>query len=103
MVHPDIREFFEYSLVKHQREGGKIHIKAYALKEFVAMTLKKENFKDMEVHTRKILASFDSKSSKVWMWEKQIDQLACPPKPRHRRVYKLYALTPEEIKIVEGK
>ena len=92
MVHPDIREFFEYSLVKHQREGGKIHIKAYALKEFVAMTLKKENFKDMEVHTRKILASFDSKSSKVWMCKKQIDQL----------VYKLYALTPEEIKIVES-
>ena len=65
MVHPDIREFFEYSLVKHQREGGRIHIKAYSLKEFVAMTLRKENFKDMEVHTRKILASFGSRSSKV--------------------------------------
>src|SRR3989338_3385728 len=65
MVHPDIREFFEYSLVKHQREGGKIHIKVYPLSEFVATTVKKENFKDMEVHTRKILASFDLKSSKV--------------------------------------
>jgi len=35
--------------------------------------------------------------------ESGIDQLACPPKPRRRRVYQLYDLTDEEIKIVEGK
>ena len=65
MIHQDTREFFEYSLVKHQREGGKIHIKAYLLKEFVATTVKKENFKDMETHTREILASFNSEFSRI--------------------------------------
>lgn len=61
MIHPDTREFFEYSLIKHQREGGGMHIKAYPLNEFVATTIKKENFHDMEVHTKKILASFRSR------------------------------------------
>jgi len=33
--------------------------------------------------------------------ESEIDRLACPPKPRRRRVYRLYDLTEEEIKIVD--
>ena len=60
-IHQDTREFFEYALIKHHREGGRIHIKAYPLNEFVATTVRKENFHDMEVHTNKILASFRSK------------------------------------------
>ena len=60
MIHQDTLEFFEYSLVKHQRDGGKIHIKAYPLKEFVETTVRKENFHDMETHTKEILASFRS-------------------------------------------
>ena len=61
MIHPDTREFFEYSLIKHQRDGGRVHIKAYPLKEFVETTVKKDNFHDMEVHTKEILASFRSR------------------------------------------
>ena len=60
MIHQDTREFFEYSLIKHQRDGGKVHIKAYPLKEFVETTVRKENFHDMEMHTKEILASFRS-------------------------------------------
>lgn len=58
VIHQDTREFFEYSLVKHQREGGRVHIKAYPLNEFVRTTVRKKNFEDMEAHTQKILASF---------------------------------------------
>ncbi len=61
VIHQDTREFFEYSLVKHQREGGKVYIKAYSLKNFMETTLKKDNFQDMEIHTKEILASFTSK------------------------------------------
>lgn len=61
LIHQDTREFFEYSLVKHQREGKKVYIKAYPLKEFVEITMKKDNLRDMEVHTRKILTSFASR------------------------------------------
>ena len=61
MIHPDTREFFEYSLVKHQRDGGEICIKAYPLNEFVETTVKKDNLHDMEIHTEGILTSFKSK------------------------------------------
>ena len=61
MIHPDIREFFDYSLVRQQRDGVKTCIKAYPLKEFVETTVKKVNLHDMEIHTGGILASFKSK------------------------------------------
>ena len=58
-IHQDTREFFEYSLIRHQHEGMKIHIKAYPLKDFVVTTLRKENFRDMEMHTQQVLISFN--------------------------------------------
>ena len=60
-IHQDTREFFEYSLIKHQREGGKLYIKAYPLGEFVETTVRKDNLHNMELHTKEILTSFASK------------------------------------------
>ena len=44
-----------------------------------------------------------AKQAKVREYEKQIDELACLCVSARRQVYKLYKLTPEEIKIVEGQ
>ena len=75
--------------------------KKFALEKLPIMKLSEKDQKPFIVLVDKILAITKSsdysenseKQAKVHDYEKQIDQL----------VYKLYALTPEEIKIVEGK
>ncbi len=58
VIHQDVKEFFNYSIVQSKSKGYEVSIKPYSLNEFVEITRKKENFKDMEQYSRDIINEF---------------------------------------------
>jgi len=58
IIHPDVRDFFNYSIVRHRTENQDLYIKPYPLEEFVDKTIKKEIFRDMEIYTQQIINEF---------------------------------------------
>jgi hypothetical protein len=59
-VHEDTKEFYDISIVKKQEKGSRVNIKPYSMNEFVKVTLKKENFDDMETYTKNVISDFRS-------------------------------------------
>lgn len=57
-VHQDTKEFFDFAIVRHKIKDQYFYLKPYNLQDFVSITQKKENFKDMENYTQAIFEEF---------------------------------------------
>ena len=58
IIHQDVREFFDYSIVKSRSSEYDISIKPYNLNEFVEITQVNENFDDMRNYTNNVIDMF---------------------------------------------
>lgn len=58
VIHEDTKGFFDIASVQNQVAGKRINIKPYDTESFVAVTLNKENFADMESYTNDVFSSF---------------------------------------------
>jgi len=58
VIHQDVREFFHYSIVQSKSKGYKVNLKPYSVEDFVKITLKKENFVDMEQYAQNVIDEF---------------------------------------------
>ncbi|MCL1826859.1 MAG: AlwI family type II restriction endonuclease [Candidatus Cloacimonetes bacterium] len=54
IVHPDTKKFFDYCIYDNKRNKLKIYLKAYNLNDFLDITMKINNLKDMETYTKKM-------------------------------------------------
>lgn len=57
-IHKDTKDFYDYSIVRHKIKEQNFNIKPYSISEFIDVTLKADNFKDMENYTNKIIEEF---------------------------------------------
>lgn len=57
-IHQDVREFFDYSIVKSKSSDYTVNIKPYTLPEFLEVTQVNENFEDMANYTKDVIESF---------------------------------------------
>ena len=57
-IHQDVREFFDYSIVKSKSSDYDVNIKPYTLPEFIEVTQVNENFEDMTNYTKDVFESF---------------------------------------------
>ena len=58
VIHEDVKDYFNYSIVQSKSKGYEVNLKPYPLNEFVKTTLKKENFIDMEKYTKNVFKEF---------------------------------------------
>src|SRR5690554_2253570 len=58
VIHQDVREFFDFSIVKSRSNEYEVNIKPYDLQEFVGVTQVCENFDDMKNYTKGVLEGF---------------------------------------------
>ncbi len=58
VIHQDVREFYHYSIVQSKSKGYEVNLKPYSVDDFVKITLKKENFADMEQYTKNVINEF---------------------------------------------
>ncbi len=58
VIHQDVREFFNYSIVQSKSKAYEVNLKPYTVHEFVETTLRKENFADMEQYTQNVIEEF---------------------------------------------
>lgn len=59
-IHQDVREFFDFSIVRGKSKEHDVSIKTYDLKEFVDVTIVSENFDDMKNYTNSVIKNFKS-------------------------------------------
>lgn len=57
-IHQDVREFFDFSIVRGKSSGYRVGIKPYSLSEFVTVTQLNENLEDMATYTSNVLTGF---------------------------------------------
>lgn len=57
-IHQDVREFFDYSIVKSKSSDFDVNIKPYTLPEFIEVIQVNENFADMTNYTNGVFESF---------------------------------------------
>lgn len=57
-IHQDVREFFDFSIVKSRSSEYNVSIKPYDLQEFVGVTQNCGNFEDMKGYTNQVIESF---------------------------------------------
>jgi hypothetical protein len=57
-IHQDVREFFDFSIVKSKSNEHDVSIKPYDLKEFVDITMGSQNFDDMRNYTQEVINAF---------------------------------------------
>lgn len=57
-IHQDVREFFDFSIVKSRSSEYNVSIKPYDLQEFVEVTQSCGNFEDMQGYTNQVIESF---------------------------------------------
>ncbi|MDD5769757.1 MAG: AlwI family type II restriction endonuclease [Candidatus Gracilibacteria bacterium] len=63
IIHDDTKEYYEYSTIKSQKDGYKVNLKPYSVGDFIEITLKKENFIDMESYTENVKNEFKNNFS----------------------------------------
>ncbi len=61
IIHEDTKEFYDISIIKAQNKKYKINMRTYKMEDFIEITLKKENFNDMENYTTNIKTDFKRK------------------------------------------
>lgn len=57
-IHQDVREFFDFSIVRSRSSEYNVSIKPYDLQEFVGVTQNRANFEDMQGYTSQVIESF---------------------------------------------
>lgn len=57
-IHQDVREFFDFSIVRGKSNEYDVSIKPYDLNEFVDITMVSENFDDMRNYTNNVIKNF---------------------------------------------
>jgi len=57
-IHQDVREFFDFSIVKSRSSEYNVSIKPYDLQEFVGITQSQTNFEDMQDYTNQVIEDF---------------------------------------------
>ncbi len=57
-IHQDVREFFDFSIVKSISNGYDVSIKPYDLNDFIEVTSVNENFNDMQNYTKGVINEF---------------------------------------------
>lgn len=57
-IHQDVREFFDFSIVRSKSNEYDVSIKPYDLNEFVDVTMVSENFEDMRNYTNNVIENF---------------------------------------------
>ena len=58
VIHSDTKEFYDYWVVKSKKKGYNVSLKPYSIKDFVDITLQKENLSDMEKYTQNVFDNF---------------------------------------------
>lgn len=58
VIHQDVKEFFNYSIVQSKSKDYEVNLKPYEIEEFVKTTCKNENFEDMEQYTQEVIEKF---------------------------------------------
>ena len=58
IIHEDVREFFNFSIVKSISNNYEVNIKPYNLDDFINVTNASENFEDMRGYTNHVIDSF---------------------------------------------
>ena len=61
VIHNDVRDYFNYSIVNSKSKGYGVRLKPYTIDEFVTVTKEKRNFDDMENYTKKVFDDFRNK------------------------------------------
>ncbi len=64
VIHQDVREFFDYSIVRSRSNEYEVNIKSYDLQDFVEVTQASENFDDMRNYTNGVVEEFRNNLSK---------------------------------------
>lgn len=58
VIHQDTKEFYDYSIVRHKIKDQSFNLKPYSISEFIDVTLRTDNFKDMENYTNQVVKEF---------------------------------------------
>lgn len=58
VIHSDVRDYFNYSIVSAKSKNYEVKLKPYPIDEFVTVTKEKRNFEDMENYTKKVFKDF---------------------------------------------
>ena len=58
VIHQDVKDYFDYSIVKSKSSGYEVKLKPYPVDEFVTVTTEKRNFEDMEQYTNQVIENF---------------------------------------------
>lgn len=58
VIHNDVRDYFNYSIVNSKSKGYEVKLKPYSIDEFVTVTKEKRNFEDMENYTKQVFDDF---------------------------------------------
>lgn len=58
VIHQDVKEFFDYSIVKSRSNEYEVNIKPYNLQDFTRVTQDCRNFEDMKGYTNGIIEEF---------------------------------------------
>ena len=53
-----IKEFYDYSIVRHNMNDLKFYFKAYSIDDFLETTLQKKNLRDMQLYTESVFETF---------------------------------------------
>ena len=61
VIHKDVKDFFDYSIVNSRSNGYEVNIKPYELQDFVRVTQVCGNFEDMKNHITNTVKEFRNK------------------------------------------
>ncbi len=58
VIHPDTKNYYNYSVVQNKIDKQNIYLKPYNIKEFVKVSVAKTNFEDMKKYTENVINDF---------------------------------------------
>lgn len=57
-IHPDTKEFFDFSLIKHKSKDTHLCLNSYSIEDFIAITRISNNINDMEEYSLNVIEEF---------------------------------------------
>ena len=60
IIHEDVKEFFDFSIVKSNNKDYDVSIKPYSIKEFIETTKTCNNFIDMKKNSENVINEYRS-------------------------------------------
>lgn len=58
IIHPDTKNYYDYSIVQQRINRQNIYLKPYNIEEFVKITVEKTNLEDMKQYTNNVMRDF---------------------------------------------